>query len=490
MADIKATPQSTTDKVRRESIVTRLAAGTAERVGTASPKVNQDDVSAAISTALADWYARKLEWICPLSWRPDIKIVTEDIFRNFAMIHKKKAYPIELEDIFAPSKFSRGKAPTRVLLEADPGFGKSEICCKLAYDWGKRSQYMEQFKMVFLLETKTICGRNIQDAILGGGLLPEDFEYTPSQVWTCIQKNQKQCLFIIDAYDQLGEDTTADEDVLKVFTGSRLRDCHVMLTCRTNIRPELQEHCDKYVIINEYKETDIRRVIMSYFLGDEESARELLTRTNLVNARSRQLLSIPMNVLLICTLWEDAQADDQAGGKYFPSTVTDLFTVLCKLTIRKYCDVSNMKMGRDIPQLCQEVLEALCRKAYQTVSKGDDGEFPEEELRNDFPHPDQFSQVVKMGLLAKKTRLVEGATVSYYHLVNEMWRDYLAAFFLYNQIKTRQRQLEDVETEVSNPKFRAVKEFLLELRQEKSAISTSNKDESVFSNLYHWLGKI
>jgi hypothetical protein len=44
-------------------------------------------------------------------------------------------------------------------------------------------------------------------------------------------------------------------------------------------------------------------------------------------------------------------------------------------------------------QLCQEVLEALTRKAYQTVSRGEEGEFTEEELRNDFPHPEQFKQV-------------------------------------------------------------------------------------------------
>lgn len=123
------------------------------------------------------WYQRKLEFNNPLSWRSDVKINTEDIFRNFAVVYKKKEEPVELEDIFSPSKFTRGKIPLRILIEGDPGFGKTETCEKLTYDWAKDSEYMSHYSLVLYLETKEIAGKSLQELITANkSIFPEDFE--------------------------------------------------------------------------------------------------------------------------------------------------------------------------------------------------------------------------------------------------------------------------------------------------------------------------
>lgn len=65
--------------------------------------------------------------------------------------------PITLEQILLEEKQNgelsllNGGRPYRVLIEGNPGYGKTTLTLKMASDWAARKEYIDKFHLVFLI---------------------------------------------------------------------------------------------------------------------------------------------------------------------------------------------------------------------------------------------------------------------------------------------------------------------------------------------------
>ena len=135
--------------------------------------------------------------------------------------------------------------PRTVLIEGDPGMGKTTYCQKLAYDWATEQKKWDpsfpEIEVLLLIKCHEIKS-DIWEAI-NDQILPEEMD---DQAKTCffqfVRENQSKVLLILDGLDE------ADPSKLKMFSklvkGKELSDCYIVLTSRHEAGKKLRRHCD------------------------------------------------------------------------------------------------------------------------------------------------------------------------------------------------------------------------------------------------------
>ena len=94
--------------------------------------------------------------VLPVPWCEDFSFHLDEIFTRLRIINKEKtrgALAEEITNMTAIFKAQEGcLKPRTVLIEGDPGMGKTTYCQKLAYDWANRQgQWDESFPGIELL---------------------------------------------------------------------------------------------------------------------------------------------------------------------------------------------------------------------------------------------------------------------------------------------------------------------------------------------------
>ena len=102
------------------------------------------------------------------------------------------------------SPTARGTAPRTVLIQGDPGMGKTTYCQKLAYNWAtSREHWDESFPMIALLlllrchDIKSNLWQTIDEQ------LPDDIaEGSKQNLFKFIRENQSRVLFVFYGLDE------------------------------------------------------------------------------------------------------------------------------------------------------------------------------------------------------------------------------------------------------------------------------------------------
>ncbi|CAH1268984.1 CIITA [Branchiostoma lanceolatum] len=100
-----------------------------------------------------------------------------------------------------------------------------------------------------------------------------DTNMTPDQLWSFIQENQNDILFILDGLDELSQAAREGTDVVALIQGKILRNCHVLVTSRPYHCVKDLEKCDEFYKIVGYSKNDSVQFIQKYFSETPESAR-------------------------------------------------------------------------------------------------------------------------------------------------------------------------------------------------------------------------
>ncbi|XP_078606680.1 uncharacterized protein LOC144879269 [Branchiostoma floridae x Branchiostoma japonicum] len=415
------------------------AGDVAKREGTARPPYTVVDVISSLKGLYATEYAN----VRPLPWCEDLNLALGEVYTNLQYQHRDDRGRFEdtetivsLEDIYKTSKatpknVSALSAVKRIRVEGDPGIGKSCSCQKLAHDWS--SGKLDVFKAVFFLEIRHMSGK-VKDAIFEQ-LLPEDANMTPDQLWSYIQENQDDVLFILDGLDELSQTARESTDVVALIQGKILRDCHVLVTSRPYHCVKDLEKCHEFYKIVGYREDDSVRFIQKYFRENHESARKLVEQLKSNRNLSRIIVN-PLNNVLICIVWEDNEGS-------LPSSLAELYQMIVYSVAKRHCSKIAIPFGGDrFPSNIEETLRCLGKLSWEGLEQ-DQLQFNIDDIKEKYGH--NADDMLVIGLLTRDNSFSRIKRTCFCAFLHKTFQEYMAAYYISESVKQESRLKEGIK---------------------------------------------
>ena len=310
--------------------------------------------------------------VLPVPWCEDFSFHLDELFTRLRIINKEKTRGTLSEEITNMTAIFKAHEeclkPRTVLIEGDPGMGKTTYCQKLAYDWANRQgEWDESFpeiELLLLLRCHDIES-NIREAI-EEQILPEDIDKESKEnFFKFIRENQSKVLLVLDGLDEVDPSKVAM--YLKLAEGREFSKCRIVLTSRHEVGMKFRPYCDTLWEIVGFTEKDAESFIFKYFKNNLPLARKLLEQLQpWSGARDlRQMMSNPLNTTLFCLLCEDFNGS-------FPTSRTQLYIEIVLCVLRRYEEKNKLwSANDDLIKVYEKELLHLGHMAFKSLCEGE-----------------------------------------------------------------------------------------------------------------------
>ena len=281
--------------------------------------------------------------------------------------------------------------PRSVLVEGNPGIGKTTFCQKLAKHWAlgviPANCSFPKVELVLLLKCRDIYGdlrKEIEDQ-----LLPLDVtDQEKGHFWEFLQDIQEKLLIILDGLDELKEH--ARHDVDNLLLRNIFPKCFLVVSARQERGIHVRKNFDTLLEIKGFTKDDAFLYIQRHFRDKEkESLATALIEQISNNNYLRELLQNPLNTVLLCLVFEDCEGT-------LPSTRTELYWSIIFCILKRYCTKQAVPFDDStLIKQFEDVLLALGELALDGL-KEDILYFSETKLNS------STQQVPQMGLFPKR----------------------------------------------------------------------------------------
>ena len=392
----------------------------------------------------------------PLLWDCRIQLPIEEVYTRLQMKWRKKAYfkltetEVHMYEVFKPAREGE-KGARMVLVEGNPGIGKTTFCLKIASDWAKKLVPVEfhfpMFELLFLLkccdiheDTKDIV-QAIDEQLLNDDInnKEEFLDYIRDG------KNQDEILLILDGLDELPE--ASEKVVDRLFRRKVFSRCFILATSREEKGIDVRRRYDFDTLlqIKGFTSEDATDYIRKHFKSVDPqnlSKGERLIEAVETNTYLDALRSNPLNLLLLCVVFEDFEGE-------LPSNRTKLYQIIFRCLLRRYCSRNGLNVHRNADKALEnqfkESLLVLGELAWNCLRE-DRRSFSEEELdklEHSRTHVRRFP-AIKLGLVFMEASSRPSQEPRHQcHFLHKTFQEFLAAFYLANQLSRRQLNLTD-----------------------------------------------
>ena len=385
-----------------------------------------------ITEKICHLYRTREKRLLPVPWLEDFSFHMNDIFTRLKIVGKEKTQGGLTDDITNMTAIFKAHAecqrPRTVLIEGDPGMGKTTYCQKLAYDWATKqgdwdSSFPEIEVLLFLKchEIKSDIWEAIDDQLLPG----EMDDQAKKRFFKFIRENQSKVLLVLDGLDE------ADPRNRKMFfnlvQGKELSDCFIVLTARHEAGREVRRYCDTLWEIVGFTKEDAKSLIQKYFknIHKEDLARTLIEMVcplpRSVNSGVTKdlegLTKNPLNTTLLCVMWEDFEG-------VFPKSRTRLYIEIVLCVLRRYERKQGLSSeNEDLLTVYKEDLLYLGGMALQSLRKG---EFYFEEHKSDL----RLIALSKFGFLSLQAANNKREVRVRYAFLHKSFQEFFSGFYL------------------------------------------------------------
>ena len=402
--------------------------------------------------------------LCPFPWCEDeLQLQLSKVFTRLKIVEKKKERARRTKEIVPMTDAFRSheecKEPRVVLIEGEPGIGKTTCCQKLAYDWSVECISAEacfpKVKMLLLLKCRDMKTADIEEAI-DDQLLPLDAEEKEKEnFFRFIRQNQSRILLVLDGLDELSE--TVYEGLLPLIQGRIFPCTYLMLTARHELGMKVRRECDTLLEIVGYTKEDADTYVKKYFSNhDDPSLAKKLIKNLRKNPQLRELTANPLNTALLCLICEDTQ-----GKLPYNKTMLYREIVSCAL-MRNFQKKGIPLVNADPIEVCSEQLNQLGELALEALVR-DQLYFTTEKLRG---HSTEF---LDFGLLSREASASKIRPKPSYAFTHKTFQEYFAAFHVAHELLTGDKDKAALLTHLTPPdKYWPVWEFLITMVSKKS----------------------
>nr|XP_054756926.1 uncharacterized protein LOC129263005 [Lytechinus pictus] len=218
-----------------------------------------------------------------------------------------------------------GRLPSRILVSAPAGVGKTTAVAKIAYDWAeeRKDSALENLPLLFAVKFRNTSHRTSIGEAIKTQLLSDVHDLSPDGIESFIRENEEICHIILDGLDEYAG-ISSQNNIVSVIRCDEFPQCRVLVTTR----PHLESFFNKDDLprvytkmwIEGFSRESSREYIDRFFTltsSDEkgEQLKDYLNDQPLID----ELVKTPLFCLMICQLW----SEDQLGSNV--STQTDLF---------------------------------------------------------------------------------------------------------------------------------------------------------------------
>ena len=351
--------------------------------------------------------------VCPVPWCEGFSFQLENIFTRLKIVAKEKTRGTLTKEITNMTSIFTShedcQHPRIVLIEGEPGMGKTTYCQKLAYDWATKQdcEWDESFpkvEVLLLLRCREIDS-SIWEAI-DDQILPEEIDPELKKTFfRFVQENPSKVLLVLDGLDE------ADSQKLAVYFSliqrKLLPGCHIVLTSRHEAGSKVSPYSDTLLEIVGFTSSDAKCFIRKYFRHAEQMAKKLINVLWRRHAKGplEELTKNPLNTLLLCMLFEDF-------GGILPNNRTQLYVEIVLFVLRRY-EVKNHlpSCGKDPLIVYKKELMTLGKMAQESLFKA---EQHFEDVEGNFTE----SLFIKFGFLsiqAGGSKRTPGFRYSFFH---------------------------------------------------------------------------
>ena len=390
-------------------------------------------------------------------------------------------------DVFAMLKENKD---VMTIVEGNPGIGKTTFCLKLAYDWASQSSSatsVPEFELVLLLKCRDIEG-DLTEAITEQ-LFPKDMrQVAREELLRFLEdiENQERVLIILDGLDELPE--KSKHFVEDLLHRERWACCYVLATTRQEkgieVRKQPEFVFNLFLQIEGFTEEDSFEYIRRHFkIADQEhsSKGEKLIEEIKENALLRDLQTNPLNLLLLCVVFEDHEGE-------LPSSRTDLYHVIVMCLLRRYCakhDVKASRKDRDLETQFERDIRCLGELAWNCLRNDRHGFF-EEELE-ELESRNEKLVVRELGFVCKEESLKRLKPQHEYCFLHKSFQEYLAASYVSHKLRRNKLNVfEKLDFDAVVKKFRQVFVFVCGILREEASILFALIGEKLKSD-WDWL---
>ena len=308
----------------------------------------------------------------PVPWCEDFNFHLDEIFTRLRIINKDKTRGTLSEEITNMTAIFKAHEkclkPRTVLIEGDPGMGKTTYCQKLAYDWANRQgEWDESFpeiEVLLLLRCHEIES-NIWEAI-EEQIFPEDIDKESKEnFFKFVRENQAKVLLILDGLDEVDPSKLAM--YLKLAEGREFSKCRIVLTSRHEVGMKFRRFCDTLWEIMGFTTKDAASLIRKYFKNNQFLANKLLEQLSQWSKSRdlRELMSNPLNATLLCLLCEDCEGS-------FPTSRTQLYIEIALCVLRRYEEKNKLSSANDdLIEVYKKELSHLGHMAFKSLCEGE-----------------------------------------------------------------------------------------------------------------------
>ena len=315
--------------------------------------------------------------LAPFAWCDYPNFNMNDIFTRLKIVNREKTRGTLTDDeitnmtaIFRPHP--KCQKPRKVLIEGDPGMGKTTYSQKLAYDWAnKQNEWDASFPAIEVLlllrcnDIKSSIWKAIDEQILS-----EDIDGKAKETFfKYIKENQSKVLLLLDGLDEA--DPCERDMYLSLLTCKLLTDCHVVITSRHEVGKKVSRYCDNLWEIVGFTEEDSKSFIRKYFQGKGHLAERFIERQvkhwyadpSDPNFRGlSDLAKNPLNLTLLCCIFEDSQ-------EVYSKSRTRLYIEIVLLVLRRYEEKNGLESNndQDLISVYREKLKVLGRFSLHSL---------------------------------------------------------------------------------------------------------------------------
>ena len=380
-------------------------------------------------------YKDREGWLSPFPWCEEFGFHIDNIFTRLKMVSRKKERGVKTDsivnmlEIFKPhEEYSQ---PKRVLIEGQPGIGKTTYCNKVAYDWAKNCKAEDSFpdfQVLLLLKCRDI-NSDLWEAI-DDQLLPRDIRKEEREkFFTFVRDHQSKVLLVLDGLDELPSDYLPFYK--EIIEGRMLPNCYLVVTARQEVGIKVRKCCHTLLEVEGFTEDAAKGFIQRYFKTDEHLVKNLLDKLG-TDADLSGLTANPLNTALLCLLCEDFQGD-------LPKGRTLLYHEIVHCVLTRYRKKKELpKTDEDLTQLYHAELKHLGSIALNGLLN-DEMYFDDSAFRNG-----TSNLIPELGFLSAQPGRSKRRPSCCYGFLHKSFQEFFAAFYLSCQLVNEEISPDDL----------------------------------------------